>query len=445
MIPLDDPNDSRAAGRQRSWRVGHNAVAQGLAKGVSGLCQLVLVPLLLGHLGTDIFGWVMTLFAVTGLIAFADFGVVIVLQQRLAEAWGRRDYTDLRKTHASGANLLTRVGWTLFAVGGVFAWWVGPKILPAPASIDLGTQRAAWLCVAATIATGVATSAGQRLALAIQTSWLPAVWAAAVNVTMLAGAVFAVRTHAGATVFLPLLGLGLVLPGIISGFQITRQLGWKSASDAVSADPTLRTELWREGLRYAPPHLAGAVLQVATAPVIVHFGGWGAGAALAVLLRVFGPITQVHAMLLGPLWPAYAEAMVRHDRAWIARTFRVSLLFTAVGAIALLAVTAALPVILPSLLGNSTVVPVATLAWLVAGWQIATMWQQPLAVLLFGHNRLGRISGRITLIHLLTLVAAVGCGAIWASSGVISALLIGTSCGLVPVLLTESLRTLRAP
>jgi O-antigen/teichoic acid export membrane protein len=444
MSPSDDPSESCAEGRRRSWRVGHNAVAQGLAKGISGLSQLVLVPLLLGHLGTDTFGWVMTLFTITGLIAFADFGVVIALQQRLAEAWGRRDLTDLRNSHASGARLLTKIGWGWFAAGVIFARWIGPAILPAPAAIDLAVQRIAWLCVAGTIATGVATGAGQRLALAMQTGWLTAVWTATINVTMLVSAIVAVRSGAGAPVFLALLGLGGILPGIIVGIQITRQLGWKSGINPAPAEPEIAVRLWREGLRYAPPHLAGALLNAATAPVVVHFGGWGAGAALALLLRLFGPITQAHALLLGPLWPAYAEAMVRQDRAWILRTVRVSFLFTVAGVVALLTVTAGLPIILPAIAGNSTLVPAATLVWLVAGWQAATMLQQPLGVLLLGHNRLGRVAGHIAAVHLTTLGASIVCGSLWAASGVISALLIGTAFGLIPVLLTESVKTLRA-
>ncbi len=444
MIPPDDSRDLRAEGRRRSWRVGHTAAAQALAKIVSGLSQLVLVPLLLVHLGTDVFGWVMTLFALTGLISFADLGVVIALQQRLAEVWGQARPAELRRVHAGGARLLARLGWAWFAGGAVFAWWLGPALLPAPASVDLPTQRTAWLGVAATIAIGVATAAGPRLALAIQSGWLAAGWAAAAHLALLAAAIIAIYADAGAFVFLALLGVGLVVPGIISGLHVAHRLGWQH-SPAPSADPALSTQLWRDGLRFAPPHLAGALVQSATAPLVVHFGGWSAGAALAVLLRLFGPLTQTHALLLGPLWPAYAEASVRQDRAWIARAFRLSLFFTALSALGLLAVTAALPVILRALPGDAAFVPTASLTWLIAGWQIAAMVQTPLGFFLLGHNRLGPIGGRIAAVHLLTLAAALGAGFLWSAPGVIAAMLVGTACGLVPVLLTASLRTLRAP
>lgn len=440
-----DPSDTRADGRRRSWRVGHTAAAQGLAKIVSGFSQLVLVPVLLAQFGTDVFGWVMTLFALTGLISFADLGVVIALQQRLAEAWGRSDQTRLRAIHHAGTQVLNRLGAVWFAVGSGLAWWLGPRLLPAPAVIDLSTQRAAWLCVAATVAAGVATGSGQRLALAIQSGWLAAGWAATINLAVLLGVIVAAHADANPAVFLLLLGAGVVLPGVVAGLQLSHRLGWRPAPAKTPVDSALSAQLWQEGLGFAPPHLAGALLQSATAPLFVYFGGWSAGAALAVLTRLLGPIAQTHAMLLGPLWPAYAEAMVRDDRTWIRRTFRRSLAFTAACALAPLVIALLLPTILRAFLGANTTVPPTAFAWWIAGWHIATMFQQPLGVLLLGLNRLRLIAKPIAAAHLVTLAAAIAGGALWTTHGVAAALLFGTALGLLPLLSAECRRALPPP
>lgn len=442
-MPPDNSRDAAVEGRRRWWRISQTAAAQTAAKVVSGLCQLVLVPLLLSHLGADVFGWMMALYGITALISFADLGVVIALQQRLAEAWGHGDGEKLRLTHDCGAKILARLGLGWLLAGLPFAWWLGPRLLAAPASVSAAAQQCAWLCVMITVAAGVATSSGQRLALAVQAGWLPAAWTAGVNIMMLIGVIAATRMDAGPAVFLALLGAGLILPGVLSGLQLARRYGWTRTAKPTSESTINSRQLWREGLRFAPPHIAGAILQSAAAPAVVHFGGFGAGAAFALLMRLFGLITQAHATLLMPLWPAYAEAMVRKDLPWIERTFRLSLQISILCAAAPLLATAFLPAILTVWVGNPALVPMAAFAWFVAGWQAAGIMAQPFSTLLLGHDRLSYLAARVASIHVMTLIAMAGAGMAWGATGVAAALLGGTLLGLLPLVANETVTTLQ--
>lgn len=132
MSPPAPSADSLPSGRRRWWRVGQNAGALVAARVVSGLCQLALIPLLLGLLGTRTFGWVMALVALVGLSQFADLGAAMALQQKLSEAWARGDAAGLRRTYASGVRLLLDLGLAWFIFAAPVAWWLGSRLLEGP-------------------------------------------------------------------------------------------------------------------------------------------------------------------------------------------------------------------------------------------------------------------------------------------------------------------------
>jgi len=421
------------------WTVG----AQAASRVVSGLCHLVLVPLLIGHFGSATFGWIATLVALTALAQFGDLGVAIALQQKLSLAWGRSDGHALRRTYVVGVRLLAGLGAGWFVLAAPLAWWLGPRLLPAPGSIDLDIQRVTWLALVALIAGNVPASAGARLSFAIQAGWLLAAWTAAVNLLLVG--VVAVAVHAGAGLFacVALLVAAQLAPGVLAGLHLARRLQWRGDGRPAGDAGEMR-QLWREGLHYAPPNLAGALLTAATPGTVARFGGYETAAVFAALARLFGMVSQAHATLLGPLWPAYAEARIRGDRTWMRHAFRISIAVTVVGAAIPAVSVVFLPQILQVWLGSGAMTAAPVFAWLVACWYGAQITAQPFGQFLLGHDRLQRIAWPNAWVHLATLAAMFALGAAWGGVGVVSALLAGAALGLLPLLGRETIRTLRA-
>ncbi len=439
-FPADAP-DSLRAGRRRWQLVGQNAGAQILSRLVSGLCQLAFVPLLLHRLGTDTFGWVMAAVACVALSQFADLGVAMALQQNLSEAWARRDFAAAQHTYVAGARLLLLLGAAWFVVAGPLAWWIG-RLAPAPDARGFALDSPlACLLIALTACVGVPLSAGPRLAAAVQLGWIHAGWTAAANVlTLLAAVAWSRSANASAATVVALLCAGQLAPGLATALHLARRLAWPAAP-AASRDEMRR--LWRAGLPFAAPNLAGAALQALTPLAFARFGGYGASAAFAVLQRLFGVAQQGHALLLGPLWPAYADAATRGDHAWVRRTLRLSLIFTAATCAAVAAGTFALPLILAAWLGDRAPTISPAFAWLVAAWAIASMFNQALSFLLLGLGKLSAIAGLIALSHLLTLAALALLGSQFGGTGVAAAIAAGATLGTLPLLARASLAALR--
>src|SRR6266849_10727124 len=61
--------------------------------------------------------------------------------------------------------------------------------------------------------------------------------------------------------------------------------------------------------------------------IVAHAIGASTVAQFAVPQQMFGIVSILIGLLLGPLWPAYAEAVARGDYEWARRTFRRSILY----------------------------------------------------------------------------------------------------------------------
>jgi len=85
------------------------------------------------------------------------------------------------------------------------------------------------------------------------------------------------------------------------------------------------TAVAKTGMLYLILQIVGAIAYSTDSLVIAHFFGATAVAQYAVPDKMFSLIGTVIAMMLAPLWPAYAEALARGDSAWVRRTFSLSL------------------------------------------------------------------------------------------------------------------------
>ena len=82
------------------------------------------------------------------------------------------------------------------------------------------------------------------------------------------------------------------------------------------------------GLMFFVLQCAGTLAYSSDNIVIAQVLGAAAVAAYAVPQKLFGFVSMVVSMAIGPLWPAYGEALARGDVAWVRRVFFGSLWLT---------------------------------------------------------------------------------------------------------------------
>lgn len=414
-------NSPRDDGR-RWHRAGMTATAQIVARVATGSCVLIQTPLLLSQLGTKTFGWLMAVSAFSWLCQYADFGALIALQQQLAVAWAVNDDGALRRIFTGGARLLTRLAAVWLVAGVALGIALGPRLLPAP---DGSREWASWIAVAASVAVGLRLSAGPRLAAAVQAGWIAAGWNAAGYVLGLVAVIFAVLSDASPAVFVTIIVAVQALPGAFTEIHMRRRLGWTAQVDDRAAVDDAAVGIWKEGLHYAFPTLSGAVLMVALPSVFAGFGGYAASAAFSVVQRLFGLVTQANALVLGPLWPAYAEAEATGNRAWVSRSFRLSLGFTVACVAAVAMGAAGMPLITHFWLGRNAPPLGSALVWLLALSSAATLVTQALSFFLLGLGALPRIALRVGVANVATICATVAGGHFWGATGAAAGLAAG--------------------
>jgi O-antigen/teichoic acid export membrane protein len=232
-----------------------------------------------------------------------------------------------------------------------------------------------------------------------------------------------------------LLCVSQVFPGWITAFSLSRHLRWQGPA---RAETPLVWQLWQAGRKFAAPNLAGALLTAAAPAAVARFGGYAASAAFTALQRLFGTAQQAHAMVLGPLWPAWAEAAGHGETAWVRHSLRLALGFTALIGLALGIAAAAWSGIIHVWLGAGAIVPPASYPWLMAAWISATMFGQALSYFLLSLGRLERIAGPVAAAHAVTLAAVGLLGHFGGGAGVMAALAAGATLGTLPWFLRES-------
>jgi O-antigen/teichoic acid export membrane protein len=138
-----------------------------------------------------------------------------------------------------------------------------------------------------------------------------------------------------------------------------------------SIDMGACTMILRSGLLILSSQAGGAALYAAPAIVLASTAGAAAVAPFAVLQRVMTLPLAVTNALIGPLWPAYAEAAVVGDFVWIRKTVNRSLVLVAsVMAVSVIALVAAYQPLLRILsrghLHSGRGMAVATGVWAIA-------------------------------------------------------------------------------
>ena len=80
------------SGDKRTQTVKRNVLWSFLIKGISIIVSLIMVPLTLGYVSSEVYGIWLTLSSVLHWLTFMDVGFTTGLKNRLAEALAHEDY-----------------------------------------------------------------------------------------------------------------------------------------------------------------------------------------------------------------------------------------------------------------------------------------------------------------------------------------------------------------
>jgi O-antigen/teichoic acid export membrane protein len=323
--PLDlSTEGGRASERHR--RVALSVAASALSKVIGLLVTLVSIPLTLSYLGAERFGVWSTLSSLIITLQFIDLGIGNGLVNAVSEAHGRGDRAAIRRYFSSAVLALTGVAVLVLMLAPVLVTqvpWADLMKLSEPlARQEVSASVAAFLCC---IALGIPLALVQRVQVGLQQGFVASLWQCVSNLVSLVAIWLATRLE---------LGLPWLVVALLGAPLLTALLNAMSFLAGASRD-------LRPGLRYVTrpavkellsTGVAFLVLQIAVAGVLysdTFIIAYKLGAAMvaeyAVPERLFSIVSVLLATAMGPLWPAYREAIVRGDLPWVTRTLRRSL------------------------------------------------------------------------------------------------------------------------
>jgi O-antigen/teichoic acid export membrane protein len=375
------------------------------AKAFSVACTFVQVPLALHYLGTEAYGFWITLVTIVTILNFVDFGLGVGMQHTMARSYGGDDMGTMKRVFWTGATVLGALGLGVLAVGLPVAYlvpWSNVLHLQDPA-LRAVTGMALAVSIAAFVA-ALPFNAVARLAAAAQRGWIHAGWIAvgsAISLGLVACAAFG---HWG---FLWFLAASLSVP-VLQGaglfVHLLRVLGWDLRPSALAPVAEFRMML-KSSLLFAVPQIGLALVQSVPALAISMAAGSAAVTGYTIMMRLFSPFQQGQILLLAPVWPAYTEAHTRNDNAWVSRTFWHTMVALALLGLGIVAVSLVTPLILRLWLGSAGNIVDSKLTYLSAAWSIALMAPQPFIYYLIGVGRLRSLAAAASPGLFLTALA----------------------------------------
>lgn len=312
--------------KERYRRAALTAVGSFAGKGLSFLTLMISVPLTLHYLGSQRYGMWMTISSVITMLIFADLGIGNALLNLISDANGKEDCELARQLISTAVLIVSSISLllcTLFTLVYPFIPWARFFNVTTPrAMAEAGPASAAF---AACFFLGLPVNLAARVQLGYQDGVFNDLWSAAGSVAALAGILLVIDLRAGLPWLVVAYSGGRLSGGLLNGLTLfgIRRRGLRPRFRYASWNAAYL--LFRLGGLFFILQLAMCLAFLSDNIVIAQCISANAVAQYAVPQKMFELISVVIALLLGPLWPAYGEAIARGDHAWVAKTLRRSL------------------------------------------------------------------------------------------------------------------------
>ena len=337
LLPRDPARaDDHSRGAERNRRAVLTGSAATLARVVQIGTSLITVPLTLKYLGNERFGLWMTISSVLAMAAFADFGVGNGVLNTVAKAFGKDDMQGVRSAVSSGFAVLSSIAALLltafFTIYRFVNWPTFFRVVSPTARAEAGPALTVFaVCFALNISMDVV----QRVQLGLQQGYRYGLWQLCGSLAGFMGVLAGIWLHVG----LPVLVVAIAGAPIVATFaNAVHFFGFVRPDLRPTRTLVSRhviSEIARLGGLFFVLQVVLAVSYSADNFIIARTLGAINVPEYSIPQRMFALVTMMSSMLVGPLWPAYGEAISRGDMHWVRKTLgRSMILVLAVSTVA---------------------------------------------------------------------------------------------------------------
>jgi O-antigen/teichoic acid export membrane protein len=429
---------------RRSARIAWSSVAGAAGHATGVLVGLALVPLVIGHLGSERFGAWAALASLIGCLRMFDLGIANGLTNSLARAIGTGEGSSARRWIAAAAAALAAVA-SIAALLMAVAWgtvdWA--KTFGLSSATGLAEIGSAVAIAFALFAMELPLLALERIFGAVGAGIPWNVWLVAGHLGGLLASVVVLRAGGG----LPALvaaGTGarlLALAGSGAWLFVVRRPELRPS--AADVERRRIRELIGMGRHFFILQAAALILYNTDNLIIARVLGAEQVTAYTVAWRLFMIPPAAMAVVSPYLWPAYVEALARGETGWVVRTVR-----TSVYASTLLALLLAVPLVVvgqPLIgrwAGEAAIPSLAVLVWMGA-WSVILSVATAVACFLNAAGRVGVQAAYGMTGSLLNIGVTIWWAHRFGTSGVIAATVVSYAVAVLGPSLYMTRRTLR--
>lgn len=430
-----DISTEEGRSKERYRRALLTTVASFASRGATLLTSLITIPLTLRYLGSERYGLWMILTSMIAAMSIADLGIGNGLLNAISEADGKDDWHLAREYVSSGFFMLVLIAVTMALIGTCafpFIPWLRVFNVTSIAIASEGSKAFvvlfAWFII--NIPLGVVT----RIQTGLQRGYTPQILSAAGGGVSLAAMLFAIHVKASLPLLVFASTVGAVFAILLNGVLLFKAHPWLFPMFRL-ARLRSASKILKLGLLFFVMQTAMAVGYTSDNIVIGQILGARAVAAYAVPQKLFGYATIALMFSLGPLWPAYGEAIARRDYAWAKRTLRRSIFLTFFITIALNTVLViACPVILRHWTGQS-IRPQFSLLLLLGTWGVITGLSTAVAMFLNAAGILRFQASLSVLMATMNIAISIFLTRRIGISGVVAGSIIAQTIIMIPTLL----------
>jgi O-antigen/teichoic acid export membrane protein len=379
------------------------------------LVNAVSLPITIRYLGREQYGFWITISTTIMMLAVLDLGIANTLTNCISRAYAERSEEMARRYYATAF-------WATCAIA-LLLGLIGAEIWP---HIDWGKlfglseptiARQAGKCAAISFGYVLLTlplGLANKVMGGYQRVPVANAFAILNSVLSLIAIIFVVRIH-GTVVQLMVAYCMAMLTGTI---LLNLWMGLRH-------EPRIRPAPWRvhfgaareimgHGMLFFILQIAGLAVFNTDNLIIAHFLGAEQVTPYAVTWRLVGYASVLQSLLVPSLWPAFSEAYVGHDLAWVRRIYRriMRVTFVIVGSAALLLGFAGRWII--GWWAGEAAVPNSPLLWCMCFWVVLLSITVNQGTLLAATQRLGlqavcsSLAAALNLVLSIVLVQRIG-------------------------------------
>jgi O-antigen/teichoic acid export membrane protein len=317
-------NNSEPISRRdrRLSKIIHGGLSAILGRGVGLLVSAISLPLTVRYLGPERYGIWITASTTVVMLNVIDFGIANTLTNIISRAYAADDRSAAQRFYATAFWISMALAMAIALVAALL--WGHINWASALHTHDPATTREASLCVA--IAFGffllsLPLNLIHRVLSGYQQTQITNYFNLMSNILGLGSILLVIRLHGSLPQLMFVYSSTLLAStAALNLWVVFWDKRWLLPRPAIVSRMVV-SELMQSGFAFFILQLAGLVVFNSDNIVITHYLGAAEVTPYSVAWRIGGYAAILQTAVFPSLWPAYSEAYVRGEYAWVRRTF----------------------------------------------------------------------------------------------------------------------------